>query len=72
LGLCCWPSQACKSFKEIQETAVGAYSLNSLKKTQIYKSVKAVRKGKSTVDQRQKNRRMKVRSPDIFIIEIAA
>jgi ABC-type Fe3+-citrate transport system substrate-binding protein len=63
-------ARAGKTFKEIQETTEAAYGKNALKKTQIYKIIKAVKEGKVTEDQRQHNRRRKVRSPD-FVAEIA-
>jgi hypothetical protein len=63
-------ARAGKTFKEIQETTEAAYGENALKKIQIYKIIKAVKEGKVTEDQRQHNRRRKVRSPD-FVAEIA-
>jgi hypothetical protein len=53
-----------KSFKEIQDTTEAAYIKNLLKKTQIYKIIKAVKEGKTTVDQWQNNGRRKMKSPD--------
>ncbi len=55
----------------IASLAKAAYCKNLLKKTQIYKIIKAVKEGKTTVDQQQNNGRRKVRSPD-FITKIAA
>jgi hypothetical protein len=42
-----------------------------LKKTHIYDIIRAVKEVKATTDQRQNNRRRKVRSPD-FVAKIAA
>jgi hypothetical protein len=36
-----------------------------MKKTQIYEIIKAVKSGRTTVDQKQNNGRRKVRSPDL-------
>jgi hypothetical protein len=54
-----------------QETTEAAYGKKSLKNTRIYETVKTVKEGKTTVDQRQNNGRRKVTSPD-FVAEIAA
>jgi hypothetical protein len=62
-------ARAGKSYKEIPDTTEAAYGQNSLKKTQIYKIIKAVKEGKTTVDQRQNTGRRKVKSPD-FVAEV--
>ncbi len=54
--------------QEIKETTEAVYGKNSLKKTQIYGIIRAVKEGKDTVDQQQNNERRKVRS---FVTKIA-
>jgi hypothetical protein len=61
-------ARAGKTLQEIKETTEAVYGKNSLKKTQIYGIIRAVKEGKDTVDQQQNNGRRKVRS---FITEIA-